>query len=165
MMEQMFNGPVPGESLTREPGNAPWEQPAQFDTVQQVVGFYVDKFDDDDALEGLLNVLDKGMAVEHFVSSLLLYGEMEGKHTTDVSILAGPVLHKYIVFLADSAGIQYKEFQDSPKPDKLKEDLLSNLSFTEEELADDESVEESPMVLKEPEEAPIAPKGLIKRRE
>jgi hypothetical protein len=161
-MDEMLSGPIPGESLTREPGNAPWEQPPQFSTVQQVVGFYVDKFQDDDALEGLLNVLDKGMAIEHFVSSLLLYGEMEGKHTVDASILAGPVLHKYIAFLADSAGISYKEYQDQEKPDKLKEDLLSNLSFTEEEMSDDP---ESPMVEEEPEEAPIAPKGLIKRRE
>lgn len=161
-MESMFSGPIPGESLTREPGNAPWEQPPQFETVQEVVGFYLDKFESDETLEEILNVLDKGMDIEHLVNSMLLYGEMEGKHTTDASMLAGPVLHKYLAYLADSAGIKYKEHPDSPKPNKLKEDLLAGLNFN------DEPEESDPVLVEEEEEEvtemPEMPKGLIKRR-
>ena len=164
-MEEMFNGPMPGESLTREPGNAPWEQPPQFDKVEAVVGFYLDKFQDDEVLEEALNLFDKGMSIEHFVDSMLLYGEMEGKHTTDASVLAGPVLHKYLTFMADSAGIEYQEFQKSEKPDKLKQDLLAGLDFktipgeTSPDVDDYEEEEEEEM-----EEMPEMPKGLIKRR-
>lgn len=158
MQERMFNGPIPGESLTREPGNAPWEQPPQFAKVDEATAFYFDKFEDDKHLEGLLDVLEKGMAVEHFVSSLLLYGEMEGKHTTDASLLIAPMLHEYIVFLADSAGITYKEFQDEETVDPLAEDFLQ--SYTPE--MPEEDLSETP-IEDAPKEAPRPSRGLMKR--
>lgn len=160
-MEQMFNGPIPGESLTREPGNAPWEQPPQFSKVQEAMGFYMDRFERDEVLEGLLDVLDKGMAIEHFVDTMLLYGEMEGKHTTDVSVLVAPVLHEYIMFLADSAGVNYKEFQDDQEPvDKTKEDFMALY----ESDVPEEDLNELPIEEEQEESAPTPPRGLIERR-
>ena len=34
-MATPFDAPIPGQSLTDEPGNAPWEKPAQYDTVEE----------------------------------------------------------------------------------------------------------------------------------
>ena len=160
-MEQMFSGPIPGESLTREPGNAPWEQPPQFDKVEEVMGFYMDRFERDEVLEGLLDVLDKGMAVEHFVDTMLLYGEMEGKHSIDASVIIAPVLHEYIVFLADSAGVNYKEFQDDQEPvDKTQQDFMT---LYEPEMPE-EDLNDLPMEEEQEEPAPTPPRGLIERR-
>ena len=160
-MEQMFSGPIPGESLTREPGNAPWEQPPQFDKVEEAMGFYMDRFERDEVLEGLLDVLDKGMAVEHFVDTMLLYGEMEGKHSIDASVIIAPVLHEYIVFLADSAGVNYKEFQDDQEPvDKTQQDFMA---LYEPEMPE-EDLNDLPMEEEQEEPAPTPPRGLIERR-
>jgi hypothetical protein len=160
-LEQMFSGPIPGESLTREPGNAPWEQPPQLDKVEDVMGFYMDRFERDEVLEGLLDILDKGMAVEHFVDTTLLYGEMEGKHSVDASVIVAPLLHEYIVFLADAAGVKYREFQDDQEPvDKVKQDMMALYDPEEPEEDLNELSMDMPV-----EEAPTPPKrGLIERR-
>lgn len=160
MLESMFNGPIPGESLTREPGNAPWEQPPQFDKVEHASAFYIEKFEDDDNLEDLLDLLDKGMPIDHFVSSMLLYGEMEGKHTMDVSVQIGPVLHEYIKFLADSADISYTEFQGEEEEDPLINDFETLFTPSgQEEVPLEEPVEE---IIEE--ESPPS-RGLVKRRQ
>ena len=36
-----FKAPIPGESLTKELGNYPWEQPAEFDTVEDALDDYL----------------------------------------------------------------------------------------------------------------------------
>jgi hypothetical protein len=157
MIEQMFSGPIPGESLTREPGNAPWEQPPRLDKIEHVASFYIEKLEDDKKLEDLLDVLDKGMPIDHLVSSMLLYGEMEGEHTVDASMLVAPLIHEYIVFLAKSAGVSYIEFQEGDNEDPLADDF--NALFQREEPMEEEIVMdvEEPLV-----ESP--PKGLIARR-
>lgn len=160
MMEQMFSGPIPGESLTREPGNAPWEQPPQFDKVEHVAAFYIERFEDDEHLEDLLDVLDKGMAIDHLVSSMLMYGEMEGKHTVDASMLVAPLLHEYIKFLAESADIPYVEFQGGEEEDPLIDDFEAMFSPEEPPMA----LEDQP-VIEEISEEPPRPRGLVKRRD
>ena len=158
MLESMFSGPIPGESLTREPGNAPWEQPPQLDKVEHVASFYIEKFEDDDNLEDLLSVLEQGMPIEHFVSSMLMYGEMEGKHTVDASMLVGPLLHEYIKFLAESADIPYVEFQGGEEEDPLINDFNATFSLEEPSMP----VEPMEEIIEE--ESPPA-RGLIKRRQ
>lgn len=158
MLEQMFSGPVPGESLTREPGNAPWEQPPHYDKVEHVAAFYIEKFEDDKKLEDLLDLLDKGMPVDHLVSSMLMYGEMEGEHTVDASMLVAPLIHEYIIFLAKSAGISYTEFQgEGEEEDPLIDDF--NALFEPEEALEEQIVAEP-----QPVEAPPS-RGLIPRRQ
>jgi len=159
MLEQMFNGPIPGESLTREPGNAPWEQPPRLDKVEHVVANYIEKLEDDKKLEDMLDLLDKGMPVEHLVSSMLLFGEMEGDHTLDSSMVAAPILHEYIIFLAKSAGIKYVEFQGEEEEDPLIDDF--NTLFTQEE----EALPMEELETEEPMEEITPPKGLIQRRQ
>ena len=33
----LLDAPIPGQSLTSEPGNYPWEQPPQLNTVDEAV--------------------------------------------------------------------------------------------------------------------------------
>ena len=118
---EMMNGPIPGESLTREPGNAPWEQPPQYASVEEALGFYMDKLEDDDLLEDMLFILDQDVPIDLFLDTMLLYGEMEGKHTTDVSLLVGPVLHEHIKSLSEAAGVKYREWQGFSKEERRRE--------------------------------------------
>lgn len=110
-MAKVFGGPIPGESLTREKGNSTWEQPPQFTRVDQAFKYYVELLEEDDYLEDVLTVLDSGLPLDLFVDSLLLNGEMKGRHFFDMGFLLGPLLHEYILSLAEAADIDVVEFQ------------------------------------------------------
>ena len=124
----LFNAPVPGESLTREKGNAPWEQPPQYNTVEEVTNYYLDKLDDDDDLvEETLFLLKQGFPLDLFVNSLLLNGEMNGRHSYDVSYMVGPILHEHLLSLAMAAGIEVEEFQGATASVKKKQKTIQDL--------------------------------------
>lgn len=116
-----FNGPIPGESLTKPPGNAPWEKPAKYAKVEEALAFYMDKFENPKALEDFLFILSNDMPLELMIDNLLGMGEMKGLHTTDVSFLIGPVLHEYLKLMADAAGVKYREFQGKTPEEKAKD--------------------------------------------
>lgn len=119
-MPAILDGPIPGESLTKTPGNAPWEQPPQFADAQQALARHLSKFDDEEIVDDLLFVLAQGFPVNIFVETLLTGAVMEGIHTLDVSILIGPVIHEYIMALAEAAGIDAVEEDGPSKEDKMK---------------------------------------------
>ena len=113
--------PIPGMSLTKEPGNAPWEQPPLHDTPEKSLAFYLEKFDDEESLDDLLFALEAGYPVDAMVDFLTSYGVMEGYHSFDVKMLISPVLHEYIVNLADAADIEYTEFLGPSKEERMKQ--------------------------------------------
>lgn len=99
-MAKVFGGPIPGESLTREKGNSTWEQPPQFTRVDQAFKYYVELLEEDDYLEDVLTVLDSGLPLDLFVDSLLLNGEMKGRHFFDMGFLLGPFyMNIFLVWL------------------------------------------------------------------
>lgn len=112
--------PIPGMSLTREPGNAPWEQPPLHNTVEEALAFYLKKFDDEETLDDLLFALEAGYPVDAMVNFLTSYSVMEGYHSFDVKMLISPILHEYIVSLADAAGVEYTEELGPSKEERMK---------------------------------------------
>lgn len=101
--------PIPGQSLTIEPGNVPWEQPPLHAKVEDVLKFYIDKISKPDAMDDLLFLLEEEMPLRPLVESMLTVGVMEGIHTLDTAILVGPAIHEYIMDVAKTAGIDVKE--------------------------------------------------------
>jgi len=159
--------PIPGMSLTQEPGNAPYEQPPLYNTGEEALGFYFEKFSDEEILDDLIFTLDSGYPVESFVDSLTSVGAMEGYHSIDVKLLISPVLHEYITNLADAAGIDYVEMDGPSKEEKVsareeqRTKLLLQKALEGEVEVSPESMQEAEEALGdvESEEAP-----LIKRR-
>ena len=41
-----FNAPIPGQGLTDEPGNYPWEHPPQFPEIEDAADFIYDRLSD-----------------------------------------------------------------------------------------------------------------------
>ena len=113
--------PIPGMSLTREPGNAPWEQPPLHETPEKALAFYLDRLDDEEKLDDLLFALEAGYPIDAMVDLLTSYGVMEGYHTFDVKMLISPILHEYILNLAEASGIEYTEFLGPSKEERMKE--------------------------------------------
>tara|TARA_R110000803_G_scaffold95916_1_gene163999 strand:+ start:231 stop:737 length:507 start_codon:yes stop_codon:yes gene_type:complete len=166
MPANMFEAPIPGESLTTEPGGRPWEQPPQFTTVEEAIDHYVTQMSSDEFYDQLVEVLEMGVPVVTLVDIIQTSGMMNGKHTVDVGILISPVLIEMIMLIGDSAGIKYEtglEKKKDPERSKNHSVVMAKKELTEELKAKegDTSEDESPE-MDTPEEEPMM--GLMARR-
>ena len=169
--QAMLNGPIPGESLTREPGNAPWEQPAKFSDPEEALEWHLKKYNNEDTVDDLLFLLDNEFPLNVLVESVLTGAVSLGIHTIDVSILIAPILHEYLMSLAKAGGVEVVEF-DGPSPDEKKslKDRDRKKMILNKALAASGGESEVVDMISEgqAEEAPVAPetesKGFMKRR-
>ncbi len=185
MIEARFEAPIPGQSLTGEPKQYPWESPPELDKVEDVIKFYIDKLSSQEVMDDLFIALDEGFPLNILVKSILTTGVMEGVHSIDVSMIVAPVLHEYILGAAKIQGVKVKErpttkdeelsekekatlaasiergLEKSPKEDMGREVLEEALSFVQGKAEKPEQ-EEMPMEEEDmPEEKPM---GLMSRR-
>lgn len=157
----LLDAPIPGQSLTTEPGNRPWENPPQYVTVEDAIQFYMERFSDPEMGTRVLDILeDSNVPVTVLVEVITTGGMMQGLHTLDVGILITPVLVEFICGLADKAGVEYTvgtETTDAAKPELLRA-ALSEVPDDIVAVDDLLTEEEQPVE----EEKPKA--GLMKRR-
>lgn len=161
--EVPFVAPIPGESLTAPLGGRPWQTPPQFTTVEEAMEYYIPRFEDDDVVDQLIDVLELGIPVTTVANSIQLSSVMEGKHSVDVGMLLLPILVELIMMVADSRGIEYSTGMDKEK--ELKSSKIARaMKIRKEKAGTEEPVEET--VEQETEEAESEePKGLMARRE
>lgn len=107
MMQPKLDAPIPGQALTAELGSRPWQQPAQYTTVEDALDYYIPRLESDEVSQQLLDVLEMGIPVTTVANTMQLGSVMEGKHSVDVGMLILPVLVELIMLIADSAGIEY----------------------------------------------------------
>ena len=103
----MLDAPLPGHSLTHELGASPWQQPAQYTTVEQALDYYIPRLDSDEVSKQLISVLEMGIPVTTIANTMQLGGVMEGKHSIDVGMLILPVLVELIMLIGDVAKVDY----------------------------------------------------------
>lgn len=114
----MFNAPIPGESLTREPKNAPYERPPELNDPEDALIYHVDKLTDERRMGGVVLALENGLDIRTVTEGILRKGVFDGIHTVDVSMLIAPAIHEYIKTTADMIGIEYKEGFETDKQDR-----------------------------------------------
>ena len=173
----MFSAPIPGQSLTSEPKNSPWENPPQFSTPEDALIYHIEKLKDPKKLKSIAGLLTLGLDVVTMTEGLLRNAVIQGRHNIDVSLIIAPIIHEYIVGVADAAGVEYSEGIEEEDVD-MKEIEYSLRSREAEkilsDLKDNKEIdlsamsEESPEVgemLEEPEvEEQEEPMGLMSRR-
>ena len=103
----MFTAPIPGQSLTIEPGSGPWEQPSQYVTIDDVASFYSDKLDNPEAIFELMSLLEKGIPILTIVNTMVKASIMKGYHTVDTGFLVTPIIVEIIKTLADLNDVMY----------------------------------------------------------
>jgi hypothetical protein len=96
-----LDAPIPGQSLTVEPGSVPWEQPSQYTTLADVVGFYTEKIDNPDIILELLDVIKRDIPILAIVNTLTKTSIMKGYHTVELAFLVTPILVEMIKTIAD----------------------------------------------------------------
>jgi len=159
----MFEAPIPGESLTVEPGGRPWEQPAQYNTVEEALDHYITQMSSDEFYDQLVEVLEMGVPVTTLVDIIQTSGMMNGKHTVDVGILIAPALIEMIMLIGDTAGVKYTTGLDKKEDPERKNNV--NVALARKELQE-ELDNKSDEPTEEPEEMveDEMPKGLMARR-
>ena len=104
----LLDAPIPGQSLTAEPGNYPWEQPPQLNTVDEAVEHYTPMFGEEEILSGILSHIEGGVALTTMADLITKGGVMTGLHSIDVGMMVAPVLVEMMITAADAADIEYK---------------------------------------------------------
>ena len=167
----MFNAPIPGESLTLEPKNAPYERPPELTDPEDALVYHTDKLTDERRIGGLILLLENGLDIRTVTEGVLRKGVYDGIHSIDVSMIIAPAIHEYIKTTADMVGVEYKEGFETDKEDR-ELDYALNSTRARKALAkakadpreaaaivEDTQMQEPDMVMEE-----AKPKGLMTRR-
>ena len=104
----MFEAPVPGQSLTKEPGKYPWESPAQFNNIDEAMQHYMNRFQDEKVMFNLFSLMEAKVPITTIAESMILHGFAEGLYTPDVGLLVANDLMEILVAMAEEAEIPYE---------------------------------------------------------
>lgn len=105
MIENIFDAPVPGQSLTDTPGNARWEHPPEYTDVEEASEYVWERLHKKEILEQVVTFLENNIPVEAVARMVLFGGFMEGKWTPDVAILLSEIVFKQIVAIGVKAEV------------------------------------------------------------
>ena len=87
MIENIFDAPAPGQSLTDTPGNAAWEHPPEFTDVEKASEYLWQKLHEDEVLDQIISFLKNDVPIEAVARMMLFGGFTEGKWTPDLAVL------------------------------------------------------------------------------
>tara|TARA_R110000744_G_scaffold90216_2_gene175215 strand:- start:1012 stop:1572 length:561 start_codon:yes stop_codon:yes gene_type:complete len=115
MATDFFDRPIPGQSLTMEPGNNPWEQPSQYSDIEDVTKFYINSLANQEVLDDFGAMCSAGVPLAPIVESIYLQGVSRGIHTVDAGMLVAPIIHTFLKQALESMGITVKDTGADPK--------------------------------------------------
>ena len=152
--------PIPGQSLTHELRARPWQNPPQFNTVEESMDWYLERFDNPEIVQELLSIIEMGIPLSTIANSMQLGAVLQGVHNIDVGVLIMPILIEIMKTLAEKTDTKYvmgDEPEESDRPsDAVLESALSKIKgMTVEDMPEEENMEE---------ETDKEPVGLMARR-
>jgi len=97
MKENIFDAPIPGQSLTNTPGNYPWEHSPQYSSVDEASEYVWDRLHDPAMLDQIITFLNNDIPVEAITRMIVFGGFTEGKWTVDTAILISEVVFNQVL--------------------------------------------------------------------
>ncbi len=169
----MFDGPIPGASLTTELGAEPHEKPPVYTDPDEAYEFLMNKVQSPEAFKRIMISAKLDIPVELTVRAIVFSGWALGQYTHDVMLLIfGPVFDGVLDLLEEN-DIPHIALAERAEDDTLEEamqELEKYEKFKSGEDVDSEMVSEE--VNEEPEEETeeepemeIPDTGLMGRRE
>ena len=156
VQQASLDAPIPGEGLTHELGDRPWQKPAQLTSVDEVMPFYREKIMDEEFIPSLLQVIEMGMPLTTIANAMQSAAVMEGVHSIDVGVLMLPIVVEMLKFVAESNKVEYVTGMEERKI-KPNEEITTALAM--KELNEEKSVPEAPVEEEPVEETQL--KGLM----
>ena len=151
--------PVPGQSLTHEVRARPWQNPPQFNTVEESMDWYLERFDNPELVEEMLSIIENKVPLSIIANSMQLGAVLQGVHSIDVGVLITPIIIEILRTLAEKTDTDYvigDEPEDTDRPsDAVIESAVNKIkSMPIEDNVEEEEIEED-------DEEPM---GLMARR-
>ena len=151
--------PVPGQSLTHEVRARPWQNPPQFNTVEESMDWYLERFDNPELVEEMLSIIENKVPLSVIANSMQLGAVLQGVHSIDVGVLITPIIIEILRTLAGKTDTDYvigDEPEDTDRPsDAVIESAVNKIkSMPIEDKVEEEEIEED-------DEEPM---GLMARR-
>ena len=123
-----FDRPIPGQSLTDEPGNYPWEHPPQYTDLREARDRIFQGITKPENVKQLITMLASDVPVEAIVRTVLFAGFTEGKWSVDMATLLAPVVLVQIVGIAKAAKIEKFRILLDEQPDDDFTEAMVNVS-------------------------------------
>ena len=124
-MSTTLNGPIPGQSLTDEPSNYPWERPPETADPTEALSMHLKKMAGPKYMESALFMMELGVPAEVVTNTTLTMAIGNGIHSVDVGLIIAPAIHKEVVSIAELAGIEYDEhFPEGEEEEQQAKDML-----------------------------------------
>ena len=171
-MMTMFDGPIPGASLTEELGSEPNERPPQYVVPDEALQYVKEQVSTPEAFERILLAAELDIPIELVARAIVFSGWALGKYTHDVSMMIfGPVFG-YMLDMLNEEGIEHIALADREEDPELEKAMLLLEEYQEfknknsKEEPESEEEEESEVGEEdEPEESEVPETGLMGRRE
>ena len=113
-MENFLQVPIPGQSLTDLPKNSPWEKPSELNEVRDVVEYYLKRIANEETMDDMTILFELGGDLRTVTEALWMAGAMQGTHTVETGMLAGPVIATFIKTAMSTYGIKTPETNVDP---------------------------------------------------
>ena len=159
---------IPGQSLTAEPKNAPYENPPEINTEEDAIMWHLERLSEEDRMGALVDTLELGIDVVTLTEGILRGAVLDGRHSIDISLVIAPVIHEFITSTADKLGIDYEEGLPDDSDERIDIEYSINERKARKKLADLDMEVEVEEVIEEQPELPMdmpmeEPKGLMAR--
>ncbi len=111
--KRLFNAPMPGESLTRPPKSAAYEQPPQYTNVEDALEFTWEAMKSPTQSAKIIEFLKTGyeldrpaMSAQGLAKTIVTGGFGDGKWTPDMAMLMEPIVMTQIAAIAEEGGLK-----------------------------------------------------------
>lgn len=131
MSWDLFQGALPGQSLTKEMGSSPMDMPPQYTDINQALEHIFDLLTTPKQVTRLVLLLKKGVPAEYIARSILFAGFAKGKWTPDMALLSLKIVMAMIMAIGVQKGVKPKVFN----PDKDQAAFLDQFLDMAEEPA------------------------------
>ena len=128
-----FSAPIPGQSLTDEPGNYPWEHPPKNTDPETIVNDLFMRMTQPEALQEILVMLDAGIPVEAIVRVMVFTGFAEGEFNPDVGFIIIEPLMEAVATIGLRAGVKNLKLSISDTGNKDFRKTMSELKLANEQ--------------------------------
>lgn len=103
-----FDAPIPGQSLTDEPGNYPWEHAPTHPEIEDAAEHVYKNLQKKKNTKRLVVLLKMGIPIEALTKVTTFSGFLEGKWTVDTAKLLEPIVAMMITSIAEIGKIPAK---------------------------------------------------------
>lgn len=111
----MFNTPIPLQSLSSEPKKYPWENPPKYPNPEEALIWHMERLEEPERIKSIFYFLRTGIDVVTLVEGTTRNAVMKGIHNIDVSLIISPIIHEYIVGIAEIADVEFNEGLEDEK--------------------------------------------------